>query len=137
MTQTLPVHRLWREGRQEHCRTHPPGGRCPSSPPAASLLSEGGRASAPGRVPSGSFPLPSHSLVQRLHAEGSHMVLCGTHSPGYSIFPGRRRAWLPSQLASPPRCLLPPQPAPESGRLWGPSSPSRGALPSQGERGVF
>jgi hypothetical protein len=44
---------------------------------AASLLSEGAGPMPSRSVPSGSFPHPSHPLVQRLHAEGSHMVLCG------------------------------------------------------------
>lgn len=52
--------------------------KMPHSPGlAASLLSEGAGPMPSRSVPSGSFPHPSHPLVQRLHAEGSHMVLCG------------------------------------------------------------
>lgn len=115
-------------------RPSPPGGRCPVLPQPPACCLRGAGPVPPGRVPSGSFPLPSHPLVQRLRAEGSHMVLCGTRSPGYSLFPGRCRLGSPvSWPPLPPHCLL-PHSRPER-RLWGPGSPSRGALPSQDEQG--
>lgn len=57
-------------------------------------------------------PPPSHPLVQRLNAEGSHMVLCGHIFPSTVSSWCECRAWLPSvSCPSPPPLPPPPQPA--------------------------
>lgn len=91
---------------------------------AASLLSEVGGASAPWKCAPGSLPTPpSHLLVQRLHAEGSHMVLCGHISlvqylPGVNTGPGFPQ---PVSAVSPlPSCAMPcSQPAPQEWQVMG------------------
>lgn len=72
--------------------------KAPSLPKAASLLSAVGGAGAPRSVPSGSFPRP---LVQRLNAEGSHMVLCGHIFPSTASSRGECRAPRPVSAGPP------------------------------------
>lgn len=129
MAQTLPVLRLWREGRQEHRRNSalpiPTRGKMPCSPPAASLLSEGGRASAPWKGAFWQLPAPLPPPCPKAPCRREpYGPLWNTLSRVQSL-PGEMQARLPSQLASPPsRCLL-PRSRPERGRLWGPGSPSQ------------
>lgn len=110
MTEILAVHAPLREGRQEHHRNPAKGEKVPPFSPSRQPAVWGGRGQCPLEVCLlAASPPPFHPLVQRLNAEGSHMVLCG------HIFPSTVSSWCEcrarlSSVSCPSPPLRPPSP---------------------------